>query len=95
MQTVQEKENQMGRNQIRAQVFDLLKPFTRRLSAGHVVAEADALTTDLAVDSADLVDLVLEMEERFHIQVPDSALQELITVGQVIDLVEARLSSGS
>lgn len=81
----------MNRQQIIAQFLDLLKPFTRKLPPGFQVTDPLSLSTDLNVDSADLVDLVLQIEERFEVEVPDSAITELKTVGQVIDLLEARL----
>lgn len=39
---------------------------------------------DLGADSLDIVELVMEMEEKFNIQIEDSELQKIRTVGDVI-----------
>jgi len=72
----------------RVQLLTLLKPFTRRLPPEFVVTDSHLLSSDLNIDSADLVDLVLKMEECFDIQIPDSAIGELKSVGQVVSLLE-------
>ncbi len=79
----------MHREQIQQELTVLLKPFTRSMASDFVVTEASSLSRDLNVNSVDLVDLVLEIEERFEVQVPDSALQQFDTVGQFVDFLSA------
>jgi len=77
----------MDRTETREAVLELLQRFTRKLPGGMEIKDSMSLIADLNVDSADLVELVLEMEDRFQLEVPDSALHELKTVGDVIDFV--------
>ena len=83
----------MERAEIQTSVYSLLKKFTRKLPSGFVIDDSLSLTKDLNIDSADLVDLVLQMEETFDVVVPDSALNELKTVGDVVALLDKRLST--
>jgi acyl carrier protein len=46
---------------------------------------------DLEADSLDLVELIMEFEERFGETVSDEDAQQLKTVGQVVDYVEAHM----
>jgi acyl carrier protein len=48
---------------------------------------------DLEADSLDLVELIMEFEERFGETVSDEDAQQLRTVGQVVDYVESRMSA--
>jgi acyl carrier protein len=48
---------------------------------------------DLEADSLDLVELIMEFEERFGETVSDEDAQQLRTVGQVVDYVEARMGA--
>jgi acyl carrier protein len=50
-----------------------------------------SLTDDLAVDSLDLVDLAIGLEDRFGITVPESTIDELRTYGELVDVTEARV----
>lgn len=42
---------------------------------------------DLAGDSLDTVELVMELEDAFDIEIPDSMAEQIKTVGDVIDFV--------
>jgi acyl carrier protein len=46
---------------------------------------------DLDADSLDLVELVMELEEAFDIQVPEEELEGIETVGQAFELVTSKL----
>jgi acyl carrier protein len=42
---------------------------------------------DLDADSLDLVELVMGLEERFDVTIPEEDLEGVATVGQAVDLV--------
>ena len=43
---------------------------------------------DLKADSLDLVELVMDLEDRYGVEIPDEQLAEVKTVGQIIELIE-------
>lgn len=43
---------------------------------------------DLGADSLDTVELVMELEEEFDIDIPDEAAEKIQTVGQAIEHIE-------
>ena len=47
---------------------------------------------DLDADSLDLVELVMGLEERFDISVPEEDLEGVTTVGQAVDLVLGKVN---
>src|SRR5262245_55533450 len=51
------------------------------------VEEGARFKEDLDADSLDLVELVMGLEERFDIEVPEEDLEGVTTVGQAVDLV--------
>jgi len=50
---------------------------------------------DLGADSLDLVELIMEFEERFGGTISDEDAQQIRTVGQVIDYVEQHMVAGA
>lgn len=46
---------------------------------------------DLEADSLDLVELVMSLEEEFGIEVPESDLEGIATIGQAYDLVVSKV----
>ncbi len=55
------------------------------------VTEAARFKEDLDADSLDLVELVMGLEERFDIEVPEEDLEGVTTVGHAVDLVLAKV----
>jgi acyl carrier protein len=57
------------------------------------VTEEARFKEDLDADSLDLVELIMGLEERFDITVPEEDLENVTTVGQALDLVIAKVGS--
>ena len=57
------------------------------------VVEGARFKEDLDADSLDLVELVMGLEERFDISVPEEDLENVGTVGQAVDLVMAKVAA--
>ena len=53
-----------------------------------VTAEA-SITEDLVADSLDVVDLVMSIEEEFDIEIPDEAVENIKTVGDIVSYIES------
>ena len=49
------------------------------------------LRTDLGLDSVDVVSLVSQVERRFRIRLSQQDLETLVTVGDVLDLLQKKL----
>lgn len=47
-----------------------------------------SFVNDLGADSLDVVELVMELEEEFDINIPDDAAEKIQTVGQAVDYIE-------
>lgn len=43
---------------------------------------------DLKADSLDLVELVMDLEDRYGVEIPDEQLAEVKTVGDIIGIIE-------
>ena len=52
-----------------------------------------SFVNDLGADSLDQVELVMELEEEFDIDIPDDAAEKIQTVGQAIDFIEQAQAS--
>ncbi len=54
------------------------------------VVEAASFQDDLNADSLDLVELIMELEDRFGVKIPNEDAEKLLTVGQAVDYVSER-----
>jgi len=64
---------------------------TLAVSEDQLTLEA-SFADDLDADSLDLVELVMGLEEEFEIEVDESELDGITTVGLAVDLVNAKLA---
>ena len=57
------------------------------VDAAEVTLEA-SFTNDLGADSLDTVELIMEFEKEFDIQIPDDQAEKIETVGQAVSYIE-------
>jgi acyl carrier protein len=71
-------------------VVGILKPFVKNNEALASVAMETSILKDLKVNSARLVDVVLEIEDNFGIEVKDEDADKVKTVGDAVKLILAK-----
>jgi acyl carrier protein len=67
------------------------------LVAEHLMLEeADIVESstfvDLGIDSLDEIEIIMEVENSFNVEIPDSAAGAIKTVGDLVGLVESLIS---
>ena len=73
-------------------VFEKIK----KILADQFNVEEDSITTetniqdDLGADSLDVVDLIMSLEDEFEFEVPDHEIENIRTVGALVQFVEDR-----
>ena len=82
----------MTRPEIESKLKELIKPYVQNEEAfNNLNAETDMLQ-DLQINSAHLVDIILDMEEAFDIEIDDDTAEKMLTVGEAVAAVEQKLS---
>tara|TARA_B100001741_G_C16505862_1_gene577067 strand:- start:943 stop:1179 length:237 start_codon:yes stop_codon:yes gene_type:complete len=56
------------------------------------VTENSNFMSDLGADSLDTVELIMEFEKEFDLQIPDDEAEKITTVGEAIKYIEERSS---
>src|SRR2546428_11517286 len=82
-----------SREMIRQTLVELLEADT-----GEKYPDLDEKTNlreGLGLDSVDVVSIVSQVERRFRIRLTHEELQTLVTVGDVLNLLEAKLAAGA
>lgn len=59
------------------------------------VTQEASFTNDLGADSLDTVELIMEFEKEFDINIPDEQAENIQTVGQAVEYLEKAASTES
>ena len=83
----------MAETNAEATVFDEV----RTLAAEHLDKDLREITPestfkDLGADSLDIVELVMVLEEKFGIEIPDEDTEGITTIGQIVAYIEERVA---
>ncbi len=58
------------------------------------ISESTNFQSDLNADSLDVVELVMEFEDAFAVNIPDDQAEKIQTVGQAIEFIAAAKTAG-
>ncbi|MDQ5816568.1 MAG: acyl carrier protein [Actinomycetota bacterium] len=80
----------------RNQILETMRTqLSERGIEGNKVQLDATLAQDLGLDSLDTVEMTLGLEESFGIEIPDSDLENVATVGDAVDLIQRKLAVGA
>lgn len=75
--------------EVNNQVIEILKD---KLGIDEISSD-DHLIEDIGADSLDIIELVMEIEKEFNIQIPDDEVdQNFTTVGHLIDYIQDKVN---
>lgn len=78
-------------DKVQEEVIALLQPFNPK---GIDITPDTDLSADLHMDSVAAMNLVMEIEDRFDIDIPISLLPDVNNLQDLVDAVTAQLSKG-
>ena len=85
----------MTRDEIFAKVVEIVKPYVKNEEALVAVTDDTNILEDLKVNSARLVDIILNFEDEFDIEVEDEDADAVNTMGDAVRLIQEKLSRAS
>jgi acyl carrier protein len=84
---------QLTVDQIRMSIQELVASVTER-ETGEVAADA-RFKEDLGVDSLLGIELMLLIDKKFGIEIPDEEFEQLLTVNEAVPVVQRYLAEGT
>jgi acyl carrier protein len=87
----EERSPSVDQTEIFDQVVKILTPYVKNQEALESASLATHILDDLKVNSARLVDVVLEFEDAFNIEIDDDDVDKVETVGNAVGLIEAKI----
>jgi acyl carrier protein len=70
----------------------IVKPFVKNENAFENLTETTDFIADLQINSANLVDIVLDVEEAFGIDIDNYSMMNMITIKSTLDIINKKLA---
>ena len=82
----------MNRPVIIEKLKTIVKPYIKNQEAFDNLTENTDFITDLQINSANLVDVILDIEEEFNIIIDNQSMERMLDVKSAIEIIETKLS---
>ncbi len=83
----------MSREDYLLQLKEIVKPYVKDEQALENLNENTDFLNDLNINSANLVDVVLDVEEAFDIEIDNESMETMRDVKSALAVIEAKLNS--
>ena len=70
----------------------IVKPYIKNQEAFENLTEDTDFIADLNINSANLVDIILDIEEVFDINIDNQSMERMLTVKVALEIIETKLS---
>ncbi len=71
---------------------EIVRPYTKDLTALDNIGLTTDFINDLKINSANLVDVVLDIEEGFDIEIDNDSMEQMLNVQSALDVIRAKLA---
>ncbi len=82
----------MNRTEILDELKKILAPYTVDKEKLAAINDDTDLIKDLKINSANLVDIIIDAEEKYNVEIDYDSAEKMINVGSCIDVIAERLS---
>jgi len=83
----------MNREELIAKLKVIIKPYTTAEEAYDNLTEETDFINDLAINSANLVDIILDIEETFDVVIDNTDMERMLDVKTAVEIIETKLSA--
>jgi acyl carrier protein len=70
----------------------IVKPFVKDEEAFQNLTEETDFINDLQINSANLVDIVLDTEEAFDIDIDNESMEKMLTIKAALEIINTKLA---
>jgi acyl carrier protein len=92
LKNIKLKNKKMNREEIIAQLKSIVKPYSSNQDAFDNFTEDTDFITDLNINSANLVDIILDVEDAFKIHIDNESMEKMMDVKSTLLIIETKLN---
>lgn len=70
---------------------EIVKPYIQDEEAFENLSSETDFINDLKINSANLVDVILDVEDRFDIEIDNDSMEKMLSVKAAVEIIEQKL----
>tara|TARA_B100001063_G_scaffold57124_1_gene51326 strand:+ start:4700 stop:4954 length:255 start_codon:yes stop_codon:yes gene_type:complete len=82
----------MTRKELITSLKKIIKPYSQNQEAFKNLSERTDFINDLKINSANLVDIILDVEDEFGIEIDNESMEKMLSVKSAINIIETKLA---
>ncbi|WP_080053850.1 acyl carrier protein [Spirosoma aerolatum] len=82
-----------NKEELIATLKKIVKPYVQDEQAFQNLTEDTDFIKDLKINSANLVDIALDVEEAYDIEIDNESMERMLTVGSAIEIIRQKLEA--
>lgn len=83
----------MNKQELIAKLKIIVKPYTTNFEAYDNLTEKTDFINDLNINSANLVDIILDIEEAFGVVIENADMERMLDVKTSVEIIETKLAA--
>ncbi|MDQ0637633.1 acyl carrier protein [Pedobacter sp. W3I1] len=83
----------MNKEEIIEALKTIVEPYSEEVAALANIDENTDFINDLKINSANLVDIVLDIEEKFNIEIDNDSMAKMLTVKATTEIIAQKLEA--
>lgn len=83
----------MNKEELITKLKVIIKPYTANIDAYDKLTENTDFINDLGINSANLVDIVLDIEENFDVVIDNTDMERMLDVKTAVEIIETKLAA--
>jgi len=82
----------MTRKELITSLRKIIKPYSQNQEAFKNLSEETDFINDLKINSANLIDIILDVEDEFGIEIDNKSMEKMLSIKSAIDIIETKLA---
>ena len=82
----------MTRKELITSLQKIVKPYVQDQEAFKSLSEETDFINDLKINSANLIDVILDVEDEFDIEIDNESMEKMLSVKSALDIIETKLA---
>jgi len=81
-----------GKSQMISELKEIVKPYIQDEEAFENLHEDTDFITDLKINSANLIDVILDVEDKYDIELDNDSMDKMLSVKAALEVIKTKIS---